>query len=182
MTSRRQFIEMGAAGTALATLPAGAAWANQGVSKDQIVIGTIQDLSGPLVTLGKPIQNGMILRAEQINATGGIHGRKIKLNVEDSGYEPRKAVLAAQKLINQDKIFSMIGSLGSVVSLATMPLVLEKGITHLFPVTAHHGNFDPFHKYKFSIATPYPDSTKVGLKEVVRITGAKRIGILYQDD
>ncbi len=182
MTSRRQFIEIGAAGTALATLPMGAAWANQGISKDQIIIGTIQDLSGPLVTLGKPIQNGMILRAEQINAVGGIHGRKIKLNVEDSGYEPRKAVLAAQKLINQDKIFSMIGSLGSVVSLATMPLVLEKGITHLFPVTAHHGNFDPFHKYKFAIATPYPDSTKVGLKEVVRITGAKRIGILYQDD
>ena len=182
MKSRRQFLELGAAGSALAVLPASTAWADQGITRDQIVIGSIQDLSGPLVTLGKPIQNGMIMRVEQINADGGIHGRKLRLVVEDSGYDPRKAVLAAQKLLTQDRIFSMIGSLGSVVSLATIPLVLEKGVSHLFPVTAHHGNFDPFHKLKFSIATPYPTSTALGLKEVMKISGAKRVGILYQDD
>jgi branched-chain amino acid transport system substrate-binding protein len=182
MTSRRQILELGAAGGALAMFPAGHALANQGVTRDQIVLGSIQDLSGPLVTLGKPIRNGMVMRVEQINEQGGINGRKIRLVVEDSGYEPRKGVLAAQKLLTQDRIFSMVGSLGSVVSLATIPLVLEKGVTHLFPVTAHHGNFDPFHKFKFAFATPYPDSTRLGLKEVVRLTGAKRVGILYQDD
>lgn len=182
MKSRRQFLELGAAGGALAMFPASHARADQGVTRDQIVIGTIQDLSGPLVTLGKPIQNGMIMRVEQINADGGIHGRKIRLVVEDSGYDPRKGVLAAQKLLTQDKIFSMVGTLGSVVSLATLPLVLEKNVSHLFPVTAHHGNFDPFHKLKFAIATPYPVSTALGLKEVVKISGAKRVGILYQDD
>ena len=182
MQSRRQFLELGAAGGVLAAIPASSAWADQGVTRDQIVIGSIQDLSGPLVTLGKPIQNGMIMRTEQINADGGIHGRKLKLVVEDSGYDPRKGVLAAQKLLTQDRIFSMIGTLGSVVSLATIPLVLEKGVTHLFPTTAHHGNFDPFHKLKFAISTPYPHSTGLGLKEVIRISGAKRVGILYQDD
>jgi branched-chain amino acid transport system substrate-binding protein len=177
-------LELGAAGGTLALIPmTGAqAQATQGVSRDQIVLGSIQDLSGPLVTLGKPIRNGMAMRVAQINEQGGIHGRSLKLVVEDSGYEPRKGVLAAQKLLTQDRIFSMVGSLGSVVSLATMPLVLEKGVTHLFPVTAHHGNFDPFHKYKFAFATPYPDSTRLGLKEVIRLTGAKRVGILYQDD
>ncbi|MFZ9627365.1 MAG: ABC transporter substrate-binding protein [Burkholderiaceae bacterium] len=83
MNSRRQFLELGAAGGVLAAVPASSAWADQGVTRDQIVIGSIQDLSGPLVTLGKPIQNGMIMRAEQINAEGGIHGRKIRLVVED---------------------------------------------------------------------------------------------------
>jgi branched-chain amino acid transport system substrate-binding protein len=182
MTTRRQILETGAAAGALAMLPAGKAFANQGVTRDQIVLGSIQDLSGPLVTLGKPIRNGMIMRVEQINAQGGINGRRLRLVVEDSGYEPRKGVLAAQKLLTQDRIFSMLGTLGSVVSLATIPLVLEKNVTHLFPVTAHHGTFDPFRKYKFSFATPYPDSTRLGLKEVVRLTGAKRVGILYQDD
>ena len=182
MQSRRQFLELGAAGGALTMIPASTAWADQGITRDQITIGTIQDLSGPLVTLGKPIQNGMIMRAEQINADGGIHGRKIRLIVEDSGYDPRKGVLAAQKLLTQDRIFAMVGTLGSVVSLATLPLVLEKNVAHLFPVTAHHGNFDPFHKLKFSIATPYPTSTALGLKEVMKISGAKRVGILYQDD
>jgi branched-chain amino acid transport system substrate-binding protein len=182
MNSRRQFLELGAAGGVLAAVPASSAWADQGITRDQIVLGSIQDLSGPLVTLGKPIQNGMIMRAEQINAEGGIHGRKIRLVVEDSGYDPRKAVLGAQKLLTQDRIFAMIGSLGSVVSLATIPLVLEKNVAHLFPTTAHHGNFDPFHKLKFALATPYPQSTAVGLKEVMKLSGAKRVGILYQDD
>jgi branched-chain amino acid transport system substrate-binding protein len=162
-------------------LPGGAR-ATQGVSKSEIVIGTIQDLSGPIAVLGKPIQNGMILRVEQANAAGGINGRKVRLVVEDSGYDPRKGVLAAQKLLSQDKIFAMIGTLGTVVSLATLPLVLDKGVLHLFPVTAHHGNFDPFHKLKFAAATPYPDSTRAGLKEMLRQQGFKRVGILYQDD
>lgn len=182
MNSRRRFLELGAAGGAASVLPLGSAWADQGVSRDQIVLGSIQDLSGPLVTLGKPIQNGMILRVEQLNADGGIHGRKLRLIVEDSGYDPRKAVLAAQKLLTQDKIFSMLGSLGSVVSLATLPLVLEKNVTHLFPVTAHHGNFEPYHKLKFATATPYPDSTRLGVKQMIQSTQAKRVGILYQDD
>jgi len=79
----------------------------QGVSKNEIVIGTIQDLSGPLAGYGKQARNGMQLRIDELNEQGAIHGRKLKLLVEDSGYDPKKAVLAAQKLVNQDKIFIM---------------------------------------------------------------------------
>ena len=68
----------------------------QGVSKDEIRIGTIQDLSGPLAGFGKQSRNGMQLRVDEINEQGGVNGRKLKLFVEDSGYDPKKAVLAAQ--------------------------------------------------------------------------------------
>ncbi|MEP7299136.1 MAG: ABC transporter substrate-binding protein, partial [Burkholderiales bacterium] len=74
----------------------------QGVSKDEIVIGSIQDLSGPIAGFGKQVRNGMLLRVDEINEQGGIGGRKLKLIVEDSAYDPKKAVLAAQKLVNQD--------------------------------------------------------------------------------
>lgn len=170
------------AGLTMIAGSAGAFAADQGVGRSEIVIGTIQDLSGPIAVLGKPIQNGMILRVEQLNAAGGIHGRKLKLVVEDSGYDPKKAVLAAQKLLSQDQIFAMVGSLGTVVSLSTTPLVLEKGVPHLFPITAHHGNYEPFHKLKFAAFTPYPDSTKAGLREMLRMRGYRKVGILYQDD
>lgn len=179
---RRELLKMSAAAGAASVLPTSMAWANQGVSKNEIVIGSIQDLSGPIVSLGKPIQNGMILRAEQANAAGGVHGRKIKLVIEDSGYDPKKAVLAAQKLLSQDKIFAMVGTLGTAVSLPTLPMCLDKGVPHLFPITAHTGNFEPFHRLKFSVAAPYPDTTKAGLKEMVRQKGYKRVGIIYQDD
>ncbi|HWS74496.1 MAG TPA: ABC transporter substrate-binding protein, partial [Quisquiliibacterium sp.] len=89
MTSRRTFILQTAAGSAAILAGTGVAHATQGVSKDQVVIGTIQDLSGPLAVLGKPVQNGMILRTEQINASGGIQGRKLKVVLEDSGYDPK---------------------------------------------------------------------------------------------
>lgn len=182
MTQRRQFLAAGAAASAVLALKPGLAQATQGVSKDQIVIGSLLDLSGPLVTLGKPVQNGMTMRVEQINAAGGIHGRKLKLVVADTGYDPKKAVLGAQKLLTSDKIFAMIGSLGSVVSLSTIPLCLERNVPHLFPITAHRGNYEPFHKLKFQSFAPYTETTAAGLRELHRSKPYKRVGIIYQDD
>lgn len=98
----------------------------QGVTKTEIVVGTIQDLSGPLAGYGKQARNGMQLRIEELNEQGGVHGRKIKLLVEDSGYDPKRAVLAAQKLVNQDKIFIMAGHLGTAQNNAAMPIQLRK--------------------------------------------------------
>ena len=62
------------------------------------MVGTIQDLSGPLAALGTHFRNSLQMRFDEVNAEGGIHGRKIKLVAEDSGYDPKKGVLAAQKL------------------------------------------------------------------------------------
>uniref|UniRef100_UPI002DD67244 ABC transporter substrate-binding protein n=1 Tax=Pseudorhodoferax sp. TaxID=1993553 RepID=UPI002DD67244 len=86
------------------------AWGQQqGVSKSEILVGTIQDLSGPLAGYGKQARNGMLLRVDEANEQGGLHGRKLKLLVEDDGYDPKRAVLAAQKLVNQDKVFIIAG-------------------------------------------------------------------------
>jgi branched-chain amino acid transport system substrate-binding protein len=52
------------------------------------VIGTHQDLSGPIKVWGVPVSNGMKMAVDEINAAGGIHGRKLKLVLEDSGYDP----------------------------------------------------------------------------------------------
>jgi branched-chain amino acid transport system substrate-binding protein len=88
--------------SAALALAAGTALADQGVSKDEIVLGSIQDLSGPIAGFGKQIRLGMMLRVDEANEQGGVNGRKIKLLVEDSAYDPRRAVLAAQKLVNQE--------------------------------------------------------------------------------
>ena len=78
-------------------LTAGAAMAQtQGVSKTEITLGSIQDLSGPLAGFGKQARFGMQLAVAELNEQGGINGRKLKLLVEDNGYDPKKSVLAAQ--------------------------------------------------------------------------------------
>jgi branched-chain amino acid transport system substrate-binding protein len=159
-----------------------AAHAQQGVSKDQITIGTIQDLSGPLAGFGKQIRLGMMLRVDEINEQGGINGRKLKLELEDSAYDPRKAVLAAQKLVNQDKIFAMVGHLGTAQNNAAMPVQFEKNVVNFLPVTAAREMFDPFHRLKFSFAAPYYDQMLTTLPKLVKEKAAKKVCTIYQDD
>ena len=85
----------------------------------------------------------MLLRVDEINEQGGINGRKIKLIVEDSAYDPKKAVLAAQKLVNQDKIFAMVGHIGTAQNMAAMPVQFEKNVINFFPVTAAREMYEP---------------------------------------
>jgi branched-chain amino acid transport system substrate-binding protein len=162
---------------------AGAASAQtQGVSKTEIVIGTIQDLSGPLASYGKQDRNGMQMRVDEINEQGGIQGRKLRLIVEDSGYDPKRGVLAAQKLVQKDKVFVMAGTLGTSVSLATMPLVFEHNVIHLFPVTAARQMYEPLGKLKYSFAATYYDQMRSGIKFLSRAKADRKWCIIYQDD
>jgi ABC-type branched-subunit amino acid transport system substrate-binding protein len=154
----------------------------QGVTKDEIVVGTIQDLSGPLAALGTHFRNSLQMRFDEVNAEGGIHGRKIRLVAEDSGYDPKKGVLAAQKLIQRDKVFAAVSNLGSAVVLATMPLFLERKVPHLFPATAHPSAYEPLHKYKFQNLPSYAIQIEKAAPSLIRQHGYKKVGILYQDD
>src|SRR5438034_10442321 len=113
---------------ALTHLPAAAQTkvTNEGISSTEIVVGTHQDLSGPVKGWGVPVSNGMKMAVEEINAAGGIQGRKIKLIVEDSGYDPKRAVLASQKMVERDKIFAMVGPMGSPTVLAAQDVRSEE--------------------------------------------------------
>jgi branched-chain amino acid transport system substrate-binding protein len=166
---------------ALAATAASAA-AQQGVSKTEITIGSIQDLSGPLAGFGKQIRLGMMLRVDEANEQGGVSGRKLKLLMEDSGYDPKKAVLAAQKLVNQDKIFAMVGHLGTAQNNAAMPVQFEKNVLNFFPVTAAREMYEPFHKLKYAFAATYYDQVRQALPKLVKEKGAKKLCTIYQDD
>ena len=158
------------------------AQAPQGVSKTEITIGTIQDLSGPIAALGKQARNGMQLRVDEINEQGGIAGRRLKLLVEDAGYDPKRAVLAAQKLVNQDKIFLMAGHVGTAHNNAAMPVQFEKNIINFLPITAAREMYEPFHKLKYSFAATYFDQIRLALPKLVKERGAKKVCVMYQDD
>ena len=154
----------------------------QGVSKNEIIIGSGQDLSGPLAGYSKPLRNGMIMRTEEINEQGGINGRKLKLIVEDHGYDPKKAVLVTQKMVQRDKIFAMVGTIGTAMNLASMPIQFEKNVPNLFPLTAAREMYEPLHKLKFSFAATYFDQMRSGVKHMVKARGYKKICSMYQDD
>jgi branched-chain amino acid transport system substrate-binding protein len=168
----------------LATLAftATVASAQQGVSKDEILLGSIQDLSGPIAGFGKQARLGMLLAVDEINEQGGINGRKLKILVEDSAYDPKKAVLAAQKLVNQDKIFMMVGHIGTAQNMAAMPVQFEKNVINFFPITAAREMYEPFHKLKYSFAATYYDQMRLAVPKLVKEKGAKKACTMYQDD
>jgi ABC-type branched-subunit amino acid transport system substrate-binding protein len=160
---------------------------NQGISATEIVVGNHSDLSGPVKVWGVPFTNGLKLATDEINAAGGINGRKIKLIIEDSGYDPKKAVLATQKMIEKDKIFSMVGAGGSAPALAAQDALLEAGITQLFPLTAAEFTYKmdpskPQERLKFNNLLPYIESTRAALKYMVETYKPQKPCIMYQDD
>ncbi len=168
----------------LAALALGSSYsmAQQGVSKTEVTLGSIQDLSGPLAGFGKQARLGMMLRVDEINEQGGINGRKLKLIVEDSGYDPKKAVLAAQKLVNQDKIFMMVGHIGTAQNLAAMPVQFDKNVINFFPITAAREMYEPLHKLKYSFAATYFDQMRNTAPKLVKDKNIKKVCTLYQDD
>ncbi|MBR1092510.1 ABC transporter substrate-binding protein [Bradyrhizobium manausense] len=174
---------------ALTCLPAAAQTkvTNEGIFPAEIVIGTHQDLSGPIKGWGVPVSNGMKMAVEEINAAGGVNGRKIRLVIEDSGYDPKKAVLASQKLIERDKIFAMVGAMGSPTVLAAQDILLDAGVLQLFPLTAAEFTFKfdpakPQERLKFNNLLPYVESTRAALKYMMEWKSFKKPCIMYQDD
>jgi branched-chain amino acid transport system substrate-binding protein len=164
-----------AAATAFAQTP--------GVSRNEVVLGTIQDLSGPLASYGKQIRNGMLMALEETNDIGGVHGRKLRLLVEDSGYDPKRAVLAAQKLVGQDHgIFAMVGHLGTAHNMAAMPVQFERNVINFFPITAAREMYEPFHRLKYSNAATYYDQMKLAAPRLVKDGRHSRPCVIYQDD
>ncbi len=155
---------------------------SQGVSKAEILVGTILDQSGPLAGFGKQSRLGMQLRVDEINEQGGINGRKVKLIVEDDGYDPKKAVLAAQKLVNQDKIFIMAGHLGTAQNLASMPVQFEKNVINFLPITAAREMYEPLDRLKYSFAATYFDQIREALPQLVKEKNLKKVCTIYQDD
>ncbi|MEY9201451.1 ABC-type branched-subunit amino acid transport system substrate-binding protein [Bradyrhizobium elkanii] len=174
---------------ALTCLPAAAQTkvTNEGISPTEIVIGTHQDLSGPIKVWGVPVSNGMKMAVEEINAGGGINGRKIKMILEDNGYDPKKAVLASQKMVERDKVFAMIGPMGSPTVLAAQDVLFDAGVLQLFPLTAAEFTFKfdpakPQERLKFNNLLPYVESTRAALKYMMEWKNFKKPCIMHQDD
>ena len=155
---------------------------SQGVTKDEILIGSILDQSGPLAGFGKQTRLGMMLRIDEVNAQGGVNGRKLRLVVEDDGYDPRRAVLAAQKLVNQDKVFAVIGHIGTAHNMAAMPIQFEKNVFNFFPGTGAREMSEPPNRLKYAFAPAYFDQMRQNVPRLARQKNARKVCTVYQDD
>src|SRR5438094_10611646 len=118
----------------------------RGVTKSEIVLGMHTDLSGPAATYGVSSSNAVKMRFDDVNGAGSIHGRKIRLIVEDTQYQVPRAVQAGNKLINRDHIFAMVAGLGTPMNNALFKDQFEAGVPNLFPLSAARSMYEPIQR------------------------------------
>jgi branched-chain amino acid transport system substrate-binding protein len=153
----------------------------QGVTDTEIVIGTDTDLSGVTAVQGVNNSDAIRMAFDEANATGGIHGRKIRYVVEDSQYQVPRAVQAMNKLLNSDHIFIGLDNGGTPMNNANMPAMFEKGVPNVFPLTAARSMYEPFNRLKFGQFSSYYDEMRSGVKYFVTQKGVKNVCAMYQD-
>ena len=158
------------------------AYAETGVTDDQVVVGMSTALSGPASFLGTSFKTGVQSYFNTINDKGGVRGKKIKLIVYDDGYDPGKTVPNVEKLIKEDKVFCLLGNVGTPTSLAIMPIVSEQRIPLIAPFTGAESLRNPVSKYVINYRASYNQEAEEFIKGMVDVLNYKRIGVFFQND
>ncbi len=180
-TTRRSVLAGAAGLLATPAIIGRAVAATRGISDTEIIIGMMTDLSGVTAVQGTNAANSIRMAFDDINAKGGIHGRKIRFIVEDMEYQVPKAVQAMNKLVNRDNIFLSIASGGTPQMDAVLPMMLEKGVPSVFPLTCARSMYEPLSKYKYGQFSSYYDQMRACVKYFAEVKGKKVIGSMYQD-
>ena len=169
-------------GLAIAVSAAGPATAEDGIAADKIVLGQVAALDGPAAELGQGMQTGLLAAFDEANRAGGVKGRKIALISRDDGYEPTKAINAAKQLIGEDKVFALIGSVGTPTSAAVEPIAAEAGVPFIGAFTGAEFLRDPYKPGIINVRASYFQETEAMVEHLTKDLGASRIAIFYQDD
>src|SRR5947209_2047860 len=127
------------------------ALAQQGVTDTEILVGDILPLTGPPALLGVAHNLGVKVAVSEVNAAGGINGRKVRLISEDDGYVPSRTVQGVRKLITSDKIFAFTSISGTAQAEAAMPVIKQAGIPAMAPITTYEGLYNPVIKNVYAV-------------------------------
>jgi branched-chain amino acid transport system substrate-binding protein len=166
---------------AMFAVAAFAARAETGVTDHEILVGQFAAFSGPAGQLGQRMNAGIQAQFKAVNAAGGVNGRQLKLVTRDDGYEPEKSKAAVKALIEQDKVFALIGSVGTPTGLAAMPILTAANVPLVGMFTGAEGLRVPFNRNVFHVRASYYDEAERIVQHLTTL-GVKKIAVFYQDD
>ena len=164
------------------SVSAAEALAEDGVSKDRIMFGQVAALEGPAQALGKGMREGILAAFGEANRAGGINGRKLELKSVDDGYEPEKMIDAIKKIISEDKVFAVVGPVGTPTAKAGQPIATEAKVPFIGPFTGAEFLRNPYNRYVVNIRGSYFQETEAWIEHLTKDLGITKIAILYQDD
>jgi len=177
--------EKGEEGTPQATEVAGetpSAGDTTGVTDTQILLGSHLPLSGLAAAWGVDLKAGMEAYFDYVNDQGGVHGRQIKLLVEDSQYTGPVAAEVTRKLVEQDKVFAIMGGLGTAAHGAVMKYLETNGVPDMFVLGGESQWTVPVVKSRFGYLVPYAIEGKILGTYIADNFAGKKLGIIAQND
>src|SRR5215472_6528492 len=167
---------------AIALASLGPATAEDGVTADSITFGQAAVLEGPASALGQGMRTGIQAAFDEINARGGVLGRKLKLISRDDGYEPDRAITQTKKLIEEEKVFALIGPVGTPTSAAAQPIATAANVPFIGAFTGAGFLRDPKLDNVVNIRASYDAETEAWIKHLTEDLKITKIAIFFQDD
>ncbi len=171
------------AGVAAASIIRPAQAQVQGVTAGEIVLGTHLDLSGPVAAGAPYLRSGTLMRLEEANEKGGVHGRKIRLVVEDNASQPQVAVRAVTKLVQQDQVFAIVNPFGSGTNAATVKRAVDAGVIVYSPwgASAVFRQASGNSPLLLTTTPHYDGAMATGLAWMLNEMKPQKVGYIYQE-
>lgn len=156
--------------------------AESGVTDSTILFGQAAALEGPAAALGTGMRAGILAAFEEVNRKGGVNGHKLELKSYDDSYEPQKSIDQVKKLIEEDQVFALIGSVGTPTSKATQPIATQAKVPFIAPFTGAGFLRNVKLGNVVNVRASYDAETETWIHHLVDGLKFKNIAILYQDD
>ena len=169
-------------GAVLLLALAAAAPAEDGVTDTEVAIGQCAALDGPAAGLGTGVNKGLRASFDELNAKGGVAGRRLRLVAIDDGYDPQRCLDGTLRLIEDDKVFALAGYVGTPTAKKVAPLLEETQVPVVGLFTGAMFLRQPVQRQVFNIRASYNDETDALIEHLTKVQRAARVAVFYQND
>ena len=153
-----------------------------GISDQRILFGQSAAFSGPASELGKNMRIGIKAAFQEVNDQGGVHGRRLELLSLDDAYEPEVAIANTSELIDRERVFALIGAVGTPTSLSATPVASAARVPYIAPFTGAAFLREPKWQNVINLRASYDQETEAMVARLTTDLGISRIAVMYQDD
>ncbi len=153
----------------------------RGVTDTEIVIGSWGPQTGPAALWGS-VNRGMETYFRMINDAGGIHGRKLRLEHRDDGYQPQRTAAIARELVEQEQVFAIVGGVGTATGMAVRDYLVTQKVPWISPSSGSSHWAYPAERNIFATYPLYSDEAAILIDYAVEDLGKDKIAFFFQDD
>ncbi|WP_419943781.1 ABC transporter substrate-binding protein [Candidatus Poriferisodalis sp.] len=164
------------------TAPMADAPVNPGVFDDRVLFGQSAAFSGPAQALGQAMRLGIEAAFAEQNQAGGVHGRMLELVTLDDRYEPGFAFANTRDLIAKERVFALIGEVGTPTSRSAVPLAESRAVPFVAPFTGAGFLRDPDLNSVVNLRASYAQETEHMVERLTSDLGVTKVAVMYQND